>query len=176
MTSVAKSQNSSGWGSDGVKVVIADTGPVNYLILIEHIDVLPELFEKIILPMAVKDELSHPDSPVMVRNWIAAPPAWLEVRHSIAPDPIAGLGAGETEAIALAVELHADLLLMDERRGVKAARGKGIEVTGTLGVLSLAGKRGIINLAEAFHRIKQTTFRYPQDVMDQFLDQDAAKF
>ena len=78
---------------------------------------------------------------------------------------------GETAAITLAFELHADLLLMDERRGVKAARIKGIEVIGTLGVLSRAGQLGIINLAEAFHRIKQTTFRYPQDVMDRFLDE-----
>jgi predicted nucleic acid-binding protein len=61
---------------------------------------------------------------------------------------------------------------MDDRRGVKVARGKGIEVTGTLGVLGLAGQRGIIDLAEAFERIKQTTFRYPQDIMDRFLDKN----
>jgi len=158
-----------------VKLVIADTGPIDYLLLIGHIDILPALFERIIPPTAVKDELRNPDSPVQVRGWIAAPPQWLEIRHSTVPDAVAGLGAGETEAITLAVDLHADLLLMDERRGVKAARGKGIEVTGTLGVLSLAGKHGIINLAEAFYRLKQTTSRYPQDVMDRYLDQDADK-
>jgi predicted nucleic acid-binding protein len=158
-----------------VKLVIADTGPINYLLVIGHIGILSELFEKVILPSAVKDELSNPETPDTVRRWIADPPQWLEVHHASGPDAIAGLGAGETEAITLAVELHADLLLMDDRRGVKAARSKGIEVTGTLGVLSRAGQRGIINLSEAFDRIKQTSFRYPQSVMDQYLDENAGK-
>ena len=98
----------------------------------------------------------------MVRNWIAVPPQWLEIHRTSGPDAtdIAGLGAGEAEAITLAVELHADLLLMDDRRGVKAARGKGVEITGTLGVLGLAGQRGIIDLAEAFERINLSTLRF----------------
>lgn len=158
-----------------MKLVIADTGPVNYLLLIGHIEILPALFEKVILPSAVKDELAHPDAPVMVRSWIAAPPQWLEVHRTSGHEGSAGLGAGETEAIALAVELHADLLLMDDRRGVRVARGKGLEVTGTLGALSRAGQLGIIDLAEAFDRIRQTTFRYSQAVMDQYLDEDAGK-
>ena len=155
-----------------MKVVIADTGPINYLLLIGYIELLPKLFEKVVLPSAVKDELSNPETPTTVRKWIAAPPLWLEMQHANAPKEIGGLGAGETEAIALALELRADLLLMDDRRGVKAARGKGIEVTGTLGVLGLAGKRGLINLAEAFDLIKKTSFRYPQALMDEFLNED----
>ena len=158
-----------------MKLVIADTGPINYLLLIGSIDILPALFQKVILPAAVKAELSDPDTPAMVRSWVAAPPQWLEVRHTTLPNAVSGLGAGETEAITLAVELHADLLLMDDRRGVKAARGKGIEVTGTLGVLSLAGQHGLIDLATAFDRLKQTSFRYSQDVMDQFLHRNAGQ-
>lgn len=64
---------------------------------------------------------------------------------------------------------------MDDSSGVKAARKSGIEIARTLGVLALAGKRGMIDLAEAFDRLKQTTFRYPREVMDQFLDQNADK-
>ncbi len=78
-------------------------------------------------------------------------------------------------AITIAVELHADMLLMDERRGVRAARRLGIEVTGTLGILSRAGQRGIIDLAEAFNRLKETSFRYRQEVMDQFLEEASRK-
>jgi predicted nucleic acid-binding protein len=119
--------------------------------------------------------LADPDAPALVRKWIADPPVWLDIRQTSSPDVVADLGAGETGAITLAVELHADLLLMDERRGVKAARRMGIEVTGTLGILSRAGQRGIINLAEALDRLKQTTFRYRQEVMDQFLDESSRR-
>ena len=153
-----------------MKVVIADTAPINYLVLIGHVEILPKLFEKVVLPSAVKDELSNPETPTTVRKWIAAPPQWLEIRHAGGLEGVSSLGAGETEAIALALELRADLLLMDDRRGVKAARSKGIEVTGTLGVLGLAGKRGLVNLTEAFDLIKKTNFRCPQTIMDELLD------
>lgn len=156
-----------------MKLVIADTGPINYLVLIGHVELLPILFEKVTLPSAVNDELSNPETPSVVRRWIAAPPQWLEIRHAREFKTVSGLGLGETEAIALALELRADLLLMDDRRGVKEARSYGIEVTGTLGVLGLAGKRGLVNLVEAFERIKNTSFRYPQTVMDEFLNEES---
>ena len=73
------------------------------------------------------------------------------------------------DAIALAIELHADVLLMDDREGVLAARSKGLTVTGTLGVLGLAAQHGLLDLAEAFDRIKRTNFRYRQDIMDALL-------
>jgi predicted nucleic acid-binding protein len=110
-----------------------------------------------------------------VRNWITGPPEWLEVYSTIGPATVADLGAGETAAITLAIEIKADLLLMDERRGVKAARRHGLEVTGTLGILSRAGQLGIIDLAEAFERIKRTNFRFRQEIMDQFLDELSSK-
>lgn len=154
-----------------MQIVIADTGPVNYLILIGHIDVLPALFQKVILPSSVRDELTA--APVLVKNWIARPPSWIDVRKSVPVyDPaMENLDAGEEEAIALAVELHADLLLMDDREGVIAARRKGIEVTGTLGVLSRAAKRNLVDLAEAFNRLKQTNFRYRQETMNLLLNE-----
>lgn len=83
------------------------------------------------------------------------------------------LDAGEEAAIALAVELHADLMLMDDEEGVIAARAKGLEVTGTLGVLSRAAQRKLLNLAEAFDRVKRTNFRYRREIMDQFLAEQA---
>ena len=152
-----------------MQLVIADTGPINYLILIEHIDILPALFKRVILPAAVRDELRNVDTPEMVRQWVASLPDWIEVRHCATLAVVSDLGAGENEAITLALELHAGLLLMDDRRGVKAARVRGIDVTGTLGVLARAGQLGIIDLREAFERLKRTTFRYHQEIMDQFL-------
>ena len=121
-----------------MRLVIADTGPINYLLLIGHIEILPALFEKVILPSAVKDELVDRDTPSLVRKWIADPPFWVDVRQtaSLTNASMAELGAGETAAITLAAELHADLLLMDDRRGVIAALERGLTVTGTMGLLA----------------------------------------
>jgi len=158
-----------------VRVVVADTSPINYLVLVGYIDSLPSLFDKVTLPTVVKDELSHLKAPVVVRNWIADPPAWVEVRKTasapVRDASLEKLDAGEEDAIALAIEIHADLLLMDDEEGVKAARGKGLEVIGTLGVLSRAAQRRLLDLSDAFDRIKLTNFRYRQEIMDQFLDE-----
>ena len=157
-----------------MQLVIADTGPVNYLILIGHIDVLPALFEKVILPAVVRDELKHRKAPPAVQQWIAVPPSWVEVRQTAnvmdASDPShETLDAGEEAAIALAVELRAELILMDDRDGVLVARSKGLRVAGTLGILSMAAERSLVDLAEAFERIKRTSFHYRQETMDQLL-------
>jgi predicted nucleic acid-binding protein len=156
-----------------VQLVIADTSPINYLLLIGHIDILPSLFGKIILPTTVCDELKHPKAPLMVRNWAAAPPPWVDVRP-VSPLEDASLQAldpGEGAAIALAIELNADLLLMDDEEGVIAARRRGLEVAGTLGVLSRGAQRHLLNLAEAFERVKQTNFRFRQAIMAEFLNE-----
>jgi predicted nucleic acid-binding protein len=157
-----------------VQLVIADTGPINYLILIGHIDILPALFERVILPAVVRDEMKHRKAPTAVQQWIADPPTWAEVRPTIkfivTPDPShQKLDPGEEDAIALAVELHADLILIDDRDGVLAARSKGFRVAGTLGILSMAAEHGLVDLVEAFERIKQTNFHYRQETMDQLL-------
>ena len=156
-----------------MRLVIADTSPINYLLLVGHIDILPALFERVILPAAVCDELKHPKAPLVVRNWVAAPPPWVDVRPSspFHDASLEALDAGEGAAIALAIELHADLLLMDDEEGVIAARRKGLEVAGTLGVLSRAAQRHLLNLADAFERVKHTNFRFRQEIMDKFLNE-----
>jgi predicted nucleic acid-binding protein len=129
------------------------------------------LFQKVILPSVFRDELAK--GPLAVRNWIADPPPWIDVRESVYAHDVSMemLDAGEASAIALAMELHADLLLMDDREGVVAARRKGIEVTGTLGVLALAAKHGLLNLRETFDNLKGTNFRYRQETLDLLLEE-----
>jgi len=154
-------------------VVIADTSPLNYLTLIGEIDLLPKLFGRIIVPAAVFDELANQGSPAVVRAWAAKMPTWLEVK----PDPerssafTSALDEGERAAIALAGALAADLILMDDRDGVAFARAQGFAVTGTLGVLDLAAQRGLINLAQAFTKLKATSFHYRQGLLDALLAQ-----
>jgi predicted nucleic acid-binding protein len=156
-----------------MRLVVADTSPLYYLLCIDHIDLLPQLFEKVIAPDAVHQELCHPAAPALVRDWATHLPAWVEVMpvDNVDDAALAPLGAGERAAIALALSLRADLILIDERKGTNVALSKGFEVTGTLGVLGLAARRGLVNLATAFSRLKLTNFRYRQEIMDELLDQ-----
>jgi predicted nucleic acid-binding protein len=160
-----------------VQLIIADTGPINYLVLIGNIDLLPVLFETVILPSAVEAELSDPDAPPSVRSWITHPPAWLDVHETPSrrfdQASVEGLDEGETAAIALAISLDADLLLMDDRKGVIVARGKELRVTGTLGVLDLAAQRGLVNFAQAVNRLRRTTFRIPEGLLDSLMKKHA---
>jgi predicted nucleic acid-binding protein len=114
-----------------VRLVIADAGPNHYLILIGHINIILRLFERVVLPGIVLAELSHELAPASVQRWVAAAPAWLEVVESPAVKLSAGIHRGEAAAIALASRLRADLLLMDDRKGVNAAEREGLNVTGT---------------------------------------------
>jgi len=119
-------------------VIISDTSPLTALLLIGRGDLLTSLFERVVIPPAVERELlcAHADLP-----------PWLEVT---APQRIpasvleGGLDAGETEAIALALDLHPDTLLMDERLGRRLAQQHGLPVTGLLGLLALAKNSGLI--------------------------------
>jgi predicted nucleic acid-binding protein len=100
------------------------------------------------------------------------PPAWLEVRSArrgIAVTPPGDLDAGEEAAIALALELNAHLLLLDDREAVAVARGAGINVTGTLGFLKLADEEGLLTLREAVARLQQTNFHCTQELYAQLL-------
>ena len=152
-----------------MRLVIADTGPINYLILIGHVDLLPRICEKVTLPTAVQMELSGRGAPPPVQRWIADPPTWLEIIQ--APPVVAakGIHPGEAEAIALAVLLRADLLLMDDRRGISAARRQGLVVTGTLGVLDVAADRGLIDFSQAIRKLEITSFRRPEIVLKALL-------
>jgi predicted nucleic acid-binding protein len=99
--------------------IVADTTPLNYLVLIQAADILPSLYRRVLIPPAVRVELAHANTPAIVRAWISQPPLWLEVVNLKEPvdSALAHLDEGEREAIALASDLQAVLLLMDERDG-----------------------------------------------------------
>jgi len=158
-------------------LIVADTSPIFYLLAIEHIDLLPRLFGKVFIPDAVHKELCHPAAPAVVGEWIARLPVWVEVIPVEALDDAAlrPLGAGERAAITLALSMHADLILIDERKGTKVALNKGFEVSGTLGVLAEAARRGFVDLADSFARLKRTNFRCRQETLDTLLNQQADK-
>ena len=79
-------------------VVVADTSPINYLVLIDQIELLPELYTRTLIPPAVLEELKHPMAPKPVRDWVAHPPRWLEVLSPESSVIVAQLDLGESAA------------------------------------------------------------------------------
>ncbi len=154
-------------------LVIADTSPIRYLVLVGHIELLHHLFSTVTIPIEVARELSDPSAPPAVQAWIQSPPAWLSVVDAVDTDDPAlrNLDPGERAAIALGIKLKADLILIDERRGSAAAVSKGIEVTGTIGILDLAAQRHLIDLPQVVERLKQTNFRYRKEMIEGLLAQ-----
>jgi len=160
------------------RLVISDTSPLRYLVLIGAADLLPAIYTEVLIPQAVADELNQPATPDSVQHWFANRPAWLEVVPLTAPStslPLPDLGSGEHDAILLALHLKADLLLMDDREGVEEARRLSLTVTGTLGVLDRAAERGLIELAAVFARLRQTNFRIDPSLLDRLLAADSKR-
>jgi predicted nucleic acid-binding protein len=150
-------------------VVVADTSPLNYLVQIHCQELLPALYDRLFVPRAVIEELAHVRTPALVRAWVSHMPEWLEIREVRSPldATVAGLDPGEREAIQLAQEEHADLLLMDEKKGVRLARRQGLEVTGTLGVLMQAARRGLVDINAALNDLEATDFRCTPHLLEQ---------
>jgi Predicted nucleic acid-binding protein, contains PIN domain len=120
-------------------IVVSDTSPITTLPAVEQTELLKQLFGEVVIPSAVETELlrTHPTLP-----------AWLRVQ-SLQNFVKANLYArsvdrGEAEAIVLAEELHADHLLIDERKGRRLAQQQGLPVVGLLGVVLLAKRANLI--------------------------------
>ncbi len=152
-----------------MRVVVADATPLHYLILIEAIDVLPRLFERTLVPHEVRNELTREATPPIVRRWMLKPPTWLEVIFGQpagqSDDALNALDSGERSAILLAESLQADLLLIDDRAGAVLAEKRGLAVTGTLGVLDLGSRKGLLSLSALFAKLQATNFRYPPSLL-----------
>jgi predicted nucleic acid-binding protein len=147
-------------------IVVSDTTPLNYLILIDAVHVLPALFGRVYAPSAVIRELAHPHSPETVRRWADSLPQWLTVQDPTCIDPSLRLGPGEAAAIALAEELKADWVLLDERKGSRKAESRGLRVAGTLTIIEEAGAKNLLDYDEMRDRlVAETTFYVTDDVL-----------
>jgi predicted nucleic acid-binding protein len=115
---------------------VADTSPLNYLVLIDEIDFLPAIFEKILVPQGVLQELVHPKTSLKVRRWVDHLPVWLEVHTvtSIASEALVGLDPGERQVIQLALERNISTVLIDEAEGRRQAQSHHLGARGTLGI------------------------------------------
>jgi predicted nucleic acid-binding protein len=147
-------------------MIVADTGPVNYLILSEHAALLHELYGALLIPTAVHGELLDARAPLKVRQWANALPVWVEVRKAADPRRFAEIGPGEREAISLALELRADFVLIDETLGRKIAVKNNVAVKGTLGILEEAANRGLVNLSQAIQKLRVTGIFLSDDIVE----------
>jgi predicted nucleic acid-binding protein len=157
-------------------IVVSDTSPLNYLVLIHAIDVLPRLFANIYAPAVVMGELTRAGAPELVRAWANSPPHWLHVASpSTAIKTSVPLDPGELQAIALAKELNARTILIDERKGWRVAVEHGLQAVGTLNVLEFAAERELLDLQKTLDELRRTTFFITDDYIDAALERDAAR-
>lgn len=153
-------------------IVVADTSPLHYLVVIQRDKLLPALYGRVLIPPAVAEELDHESTPEVVRAWLAGRPTWLEIQqptHNLGPD--VHLDRGEQEAIALAEEVGADLLLVDEWEARQEAERRHLHAVGTLRVLADGARRGLTNIEEDFERLRQTNFRVAPRLLESLLDE-----
>jgi len=130
-------------------IVISDTSAITNLAAIDQLRLLPLLYKQVIIPEAVYRELVDIDPPVPGTVEVQTA-TWLEVKLIANREFVERLQSevrldpGESEAITLALELQADLLLIDERRGRAEADRLGIKITGLLGILVEAKRKNLI--------------------------------
>lgn len=157
-------------------IVVSDTSPLNYLVLINQIHLLPQLFKEVRVPRSVLEEMRHPQTPEAVASWLSSAPAWLVMDH-LAPEKIRGLNLdpGESEAISLALEIGAEAILIDEKRGRRIAGQYGIRTLGTLTVLELAAEANLVDLRIATNALRQTSFHIADHLIAAALERDSAR-
>ena len=128
------------------ELVISNTSPLFYLHRLRHLDVLQALYQQIIVPEAVRDELhigqlQGEDTPELAAY------DWITIRSVQVPEVmtlITDLGAGEAQVLALALEESGSLVILDDRFARAVALIRHIRLTGTAGVLLKAKQEGHI--------------------------------
>ena len=155
-------------------VIVSDTSPINYLVLIGEIDVLSRLFDEVLIPPAVRKELQHARTPTQVYRWASDLPPWAKVQVPSRVE-ITGLGAGESEAISLAVELKIGAILIDDWQGRLAAENRGIIPVGTLNILDSADRHGFLDFELAIERLRKTGFHVAPSLVEGLIEQVRAR-
>jgi len=159
-------------------VVVADTSPLNYLVLIGQIDILRGLYGRVVVPPEVLAELSDRSAPRAVLEWIQSRPEWLEVRvprEGKSDSALSQIDPGERAAILLAQEERDVLLLIDDAAGRVEASRRHIPNTGTLGVLRAAARRDLLDLPQALALLGATNFRVSQSLIDALIAEDSER-
>ena len=152
--------------------VVSNTTPIIALSVIGRLTLLRELYAEVLIPPAVYSEIMAGGArragaaELRHASWIRTVPLQDPRRAELLVD----LDRGEAEAIALAMELDADLLLIDERLARRHALRLGLTITGSLGVLLKAKERGLVSeLRPLIQELRRNKIRLSEDVVQQAL-------
>ncbi|MCS6918460.1 MAG: DUF3368 domain-containing protein [Fimbriimonadales bacterium] len=153
-------------------IVVSNTSPLANLAAVGRLHLLADLYGTILIPVGVQLELQRGEQRgdhlpfLSSTQWLITRPVSESFLQTLAPY---SLDLGETQAIGLALELKADILLIDERKGRQAAKSLGLRVAGTLGTLIAAKRRGLIFAVQPVvdeliqkcgFRVKDTLYEY----------------
>lgn len=152
--------------------VVSDTSPLCYLAWIEKLDLLPLLYQEIVIPPAVLTELTDAGAPPLVRESFRGALSWLQIQPVERERDVglATLHPGEQQALLLAEEVGADLLLLDDRDARHVAKTRGLPFTGLLGVLGEAADRRLLDLPRVVDKLRATSFRATPALLKSLLD------
>lgn len=164
-------------------IIVADTSPLISLMKCDCLEVLQELFGEVQVPEAVYTELtSNPQfakEATIIENSNFIHRVNIEDRKSVSLFKRAtGLDIGESEALILSDNIHADFLLMDEAKGRKIAVQMGIRIMGTIGILLLAYDSGILSAEDikaAIGLLRSTSRHISEKLFEQLLNKISRK-
>ena len=152
-------------------IVVSDTSPICYLLLINQIDILQSLYDGIIIPQSVANELKAFESPPVVKSWLAQPPNWLQIQQiELTQDiELEKLDPGEREAIVLGEKLKADLVILDDKAARQIAVKRGLTIIGLLGILKDAASSGLLDLEKTFEQLQDVGFWVSPSLLERLL-------
>lgn len=159
-------------------IVVSDSTPLISLMKVSQLGILQKLFGEVLIPEAVFSELTsndaYPEEAALIEN--SAFVKVVKVSDDKAVSLLqraTGLDRGESEAIVYADDNHADLVLMDEVQGRNVAKGMGLRIMGTVGILINAFREGFLqktDVVQALNLMKETgrhiSDRLIQDALD----------
>jgi hypothetical protein len=119
---------------------VSNTSPISNLAKVGRLNLVQQLYGTILIPTAVHEELLD-ERAVLAATWLGIQPVQ---NQQLVSELRNRVNLGEAEAIALAAEVNATRLLIDERLGRQAAAELGLSITGVLGILLAAKRQGLI--------------------------------
>jgi predicted nucleic acid-binding protein len=145
-------------------MTVSNTSPLILLDKVDHLFLLEQLFQQVIIPPAVNKEWLRPGG-YIVPPWLSVEPLNPEAQK-IADDLRNRIDPGEAEAIALCLVKKAGWIILDDIKARQHAKSMGLQVTGTLGILIVAKKKGMIpSMRPVLEMLRTHRFYVADDVL-----------